>query len=89
VVASHDAQGLCYSTQVRVQPNREEIIQDLEGMALTLIKKYYKMSKQKPAHIIFYRDGVSEGQYAQVCRHEIRALKRKLSLLLFNATSII
>lgn len=81
LVASHDLQGLAYSTQARVQPNREEIIQDLEGMAIALIKKYYKQTKQKPARIFFYRDGVSEGQYAKVARDEIRALKRKQAVL--------
>lgn len=47
-------------------------------MALTLIKKFYKQTRQKPQRIVFYRDGVSEGQYVEVCRSEIRALKREL-----------
>lgn len=69
--------GVSYSTAVRVQNNREEIIVDLESMAVGLIKKFFKKTKRKPERIIFYRDGVSEGQYAEVCRREIRALKRE------------
>lgn len=83
LVASHDLGGLSYSTQARAQPSRTEIIQDLQGMSMALIKKFYKQTRQKPGRIIFYRDGVSEGQYAQVARDEIRALKREsFSLIL-------
>jgi eukaryotic translation initiation factor 2C len=46
-------------------------------MAVALIKKFFKKTKRKPERIVFYRDGVSEGQYAEVCRREIRALKRE------------
>ena len=77
VVATHDVHGVSYSSAVRVQSNREEIIVDLEGMAVALIKKFFKKTKRKPERIVFYRDGVSEGQYAEVCRREIRALKRE------------
>ena len=80
LVASHDLQALSYSTQTRAQPTRTEIIQDLEEMTIVLIKKFYKQTKQKPGRIIFYRDGVSEGQYSQVAREEIRALKREYLL---------
>lgn len=76
LVASHDLGGLQYATQVRVQPNREEVIRDLDGMAVALIKKYYKSTKRKPERIVFYRDGVSEGQYPAVCRDEIAKLKK-------------
>ena len=30
-----------------------------------------------PRNIIFYRDGVSEGEYAQVTKHEIEQIKGK------------
>lgn len=77
LVSSHDMAGVSYSTAVRVQKKGEEIISELESMAVGLIKKFFKKTKRKPERIIFYRDGVSEGQYAEVCRKEIRALKRK------------
>ena len=77
VVASHDIQGIQYSTAVQVQNSREEIIVDLQTMAANLIKKFRIKTGQKPVRIIFYRDGVSEGQYSEVCKREITALKRK------------
>jgi hypothetical protein len=45
-------------------------------MTLILVKKFYKNSGKKPARIIFYRDGVSEGQFAEVSVREILAVKR-------------
>ena len=55
---------------------------DLEGMAVALIKKFRVQTRQKPERIVFYRDGVSEGQYAEVCRKEISALKRRSPFIL-------
>jgi eukaryotic translation initiation factor 2C len=91
VVASNDLTATGYCTETRVQISREEIIVDLEGayrrmwlsgadnlpeMTLILMKKFYKNSNKKPARIIFYRDGVSEGQFAEVSVREILAVKR-------------
>ena len=44
-----------------------EIIADLELLALAMLKQFYRSTGGvKPARIIFYRDGVSEGQFKQV-----------------------
>jgi eukaryotic translation initiation factor 2C len=75
LVGSHDLQGIQYATAVRVQNSREEIIMDLEDMAIGLLRKFFKSTKKKPERIIFYRDGISEGQYTEVCRREITAIK--------------
>ena len=48
---------------------------DLEAMAYELIDNYRKVTGKLPDRVIFYRDGVSEGQFDQVARHEIAALK--------------
>lgn len=77
-------QGINYSTATRVQNPREEIIVDLQVMAIELIKKYFKQTRNKPQRIVFYRDGVSEGQYAEVCRREIAALKSELRVRMFE-----
>lgn len=60
---------------VRTQPQRVAIIEDLQDMASELLKKYYIKTGLKPQRIIFYRDGVSEGQFQAVLDHEITALK--------------
>lgn len=47
------------------------MLQDLKGMIKDLLKSFYRSSSLKPKRLIFYRDGVSEGQFAEVQRFEI------------------
>ena len=51
---------------VRVQKHRQEVIEDLATMVKDLLISFYVATGFKPARIIFYRDGVSEGQFSQV-----------------------
>lgn len=67
VAASHDLYGFSYNICWRLQPPRQEIIQDLEEITREqLLLFYQKFSRTKPESIIFFRDGVSEGQFQQV-----------------------
>lgn len=75
VVASMDAHPSRYSATVRVQQHRQEIIQELSSMVRELLIQFYKATRFKPTRIIFYRDGVSEGQFQQVLYHELRAVR--------------
>lgn len=61
-----DAHPSRYSATVRVQTHRQEIIQDLSAMVKELLISFYRSTRFKPTRIIFYRDGVSEGQFSQV-----------------------
>ncbi|KAG9146474.1 hypothetical protein Leryth_011748 [Lithospermum erythrorhizon] len=79
-----------YRGLVSAQPHRKEIIIDLfnehgdpvrgiarGGMIRELLLAFYKCNmQQKPARIIFYRDGVSEGQFNQVLLEEVDAIRR-------------
>ena len=67
VVGSMDAHPSRYSATVRVQQHRQEIIQELASMVKELLIQFYKSTRFKPTRIIFYRDGVSEGQFNTVC----------------------
>lgn len=70
-----DAHPNRYCATVRVQQHRQEIIQDLAAMVRELLIQFYKSTRFKPTRIIFYRDGVSEGQFQQVgCRRAPSAL---------------
>ncbi|KAI8923006.1 Piwi domain-containing protein [Entophlyctis helioformis] len=75
VVASMDAQCSRYAASIRVQRGRHEHIQDLGGMAIELLKTFFQTCGAKPERIIFYRDGVSEGQFFEVLRREVEALR--------------
>ncbi|KAJ8481770.1 hypothetical protein ONZ51_g5795 [Trametes cubensis] len=82
LVGNVDSDTAKYIADCRVQTSRQEMIDDLEDMATGMIKMYqgYRTGvERKPANpkrIIFYRDGVSEGQFAHVLEHELPQIKR-------------
>ncbi|XWS73988.1 hypothetical protein CRYUN_Cryun02cG0176700 [Craigia yunnanensis] len=95
VVASMDWPEVTkYRGIVSAQPHREEIIQDLYktvqdpqrgvvqgGMIRELLVAFFKSTGQKPHRIIFYRDGVSEGQFSQVLLYEMDAIRKACASL--------
>ncbi|KAF7301729.1 Argonaute-like protein [Mycena indigotica] len=69
----------------RVQTSRQEMIEELEPMCrhiVTMNMRYREMVEKKPAgllapkRIIFFRDGVSEGQFKQVLEQELPLIKK-------------
>ncbi|KAI5388901.1 protein argonaute 5 [Lathyrus oleraceus] len=90
VVASMDWPWVTrYRGIVSAQVHREEIIQDLfkviedpqkgnrpAGMIRELLVAFFKSTGCKPKRIIFYRDGVSEGQFSQVLLYEMDAIRK-------------
>ena len=71
-----------YSGAIRMQGHRVEIIADLEMLALAMLKQFYRSTGGvKPARVVFYRDGVSEGQFAHVMAQEVTALRRAFKRL--------
>lgn len=75
VVASMDSHPNLYSAEVRVQERRKEIIVELKDIVKTLLKKFKSATRKQPDKIIFYRDGVGEGQFKDVLLHELRAIQ--------------
>ncbi|RUP51640.1 Piwi domain-containing protein [Jimgerdemannia flammicorona] len=75
VCGSMDSKASRYSASIRVQKGRVEIIQDLSNMVKELLKTFYQTSGQKPSRILFYRDGVSEGQFKEVMESEIKSVQ--------------
>nr|XP_054923685.1 protein argonaute-2-like [Dermacentor andersoni] len=53
---------------------RVEIIKDLKEM-MDMLKAFFGATKHKPERIIFYRDGVSEGQFLEVRNREVSAIR--------------
>ncbi|CDO71262.1 hypothetical protein BN946_scf184908.g19 [Trametes cinnabarina] len=82
LVGNVDSDTAKYIADCRVQTSRQEMIDDLEEMATAMIRMYqgYRTGVEKkpgnPKRIIFYRDGVSEGQFAHVLDYELPQLKR-------------
>ena len=70
VVGSVDPKAAQYVCEIRIQKSKQEYIEDMESMVYNLLLKFYRAtgstSTGKPQRIIFYRDGVSEDQFAKV-----------------------
>ncbi|KAI3459432.1 hypothetical protein Pfo_016095 [Paulownia fortunei] len=95
VVASQDWPEVTkYAGLVCAQTHRQELIQDLYktwhdpirgtvsgGMIRDLLVSFRKATGQKPQRIIFYRDGVSEGQFYQVLLFELDAIRKACASL--------
>ncbi|XP_054787898.1 protein argonaute 1-like isoform X2 [Prosopis cineraria] len=95
VVASQDWPEITkYAGLVRAQAHRQELIQDLfkqwqdpvrgtvtGGMIKELLISFRRATGQKPQRIIFYRDGVSEGQFYQVLLFELDAIRKACASL--------
>src|SRR5204863_6569865 len=79
--ASMDAKASRYAASIRIQSGRTEIIADLANMVKELLKTFYQTCGRKPERILFYRDGVSEGQFAAVLKSETKAIKSMYVLL--------
>ncbi|KAJ4977626.1 hypothetical protein NE237_008406 [Protea cynaroides] len=95
VVASMDWPEVTkYRALVCSQPHRQEIIEDLfkfvedpkggrvaSGMIREQLIAFRRATRYKPSRIIFYRDGVSEGQFSQVLLYEMDAIRKACASL--------
>ncbi|GAA5989351.1 hypothetical protein JCM11641_002771 [Rhodosporidiobolus odoratus] len=75
VVASIDKTMTRYTSRIAVQSNRVEVIQDLASLVHDLLGQFKEVVKVKPERIIFFRDGVSEGQFPHVLDREVNAIR--------------
>ncbi|KAG0337299.1 Eukaryotic translation initiation factor 2C [Podila humilis] len=75
LVGSLDNRASRYTTSIRVQTARTEAIADLASMVVELLKSFYQTCGQKPDRMLIYRDGVSEGQFAEVLKNEVASLR--------------
>jgi len=79
VVGSLDTDCCNYAARLFVQrsPTGQayEMIHDLDKMFKSLLQSFFDLHKQFPKKIVFYRDGVSEGQFQLVLRHEINRIR--------------
>ncbi|XP_043472206.1 protein argonaute-2-like isoform X2 [Leptopilina heterotoma] len=75
VAASHDPKAFKYNIVIRLQPPRAEIIQNLEEIMGIQLRTFREKTGHQPKKIVFYRDGVSEGQFPQVMHFELQAIR--------------
>jgi len=76
VTGSYDASLGRYACRVMQQGHRQEIITGLKDATSALLLNFYKRSQgKKPGAIIYYRDGVDQGQFAAVLQEEYMAIR--------------
>lgn len=81
VVASMDANFVRHAATIRAQGHRVEQITNLKDMVMELMMQFYHETKGKPDRIVFYRDGVSEGQFHMVLNFEVTAIREACAAL--------
>ena len=74
-----------YSTQ-KIQKSGQEIMKNISDMIMTHLDHIVKKNKKVPENLIFYRDGVGEGQVQIVIRHEIQKIVSNLEKKYPNKT---
>nr|GEX76598.1 argonaute/Dicer protein, PAZ [Tanacetum cinerariifolium] len=83
-----------YRALISAQPHRQEIIEDLYSSYVDAKKRvvhtdmirdhliaFWRSIRHKPARIIFYRDGVSEGQFNEVLLHEMDKIRKGIIMI--------
>ena len=97
VVASTDRYFSQYNSEIRLQGRDEEKskseekskgkwrvveeIKQMENIAYSLLSKFKQERQQHPEQIIYYRDGVSEGEFPAILNHELSAIRRACAKL--------
>ncbi|KAG2021246.1 eukaryotic translation initiation factor 2C [Coprinopsis cinerea AmutBmut pab1-1] len=88
LVSSVDTHATKYIACNNVQEGRTEIIEDLEAMVENGLTNYIDYRREveragpnmlKPKRLIFFRDGVSEGEFAKVLQNELPLIKAALA----------
>ncbi|KAJ3509687.1 hypothetical protein NLJ89_g5086 [Agrocybe chaxingu] len=84
VVGNVDTNAAKYVAITALQDGRVELIEDLQAMCKRILKLYmtYREQKEKkaknmcaPKRLVFFRDGVSEGEFQQVLDKELPRIK--------------
>uniref|UniRef100_A0A6P4FCJ8 Protein argonaute-2-like n=1 Tax=Drosophila rhopaloa TaxID=1041015 RepID=A0A6P4FCJ8_DRORH len=84
VAASHDPYGASYNMQYRLQRSALEEIEDMESITMEHLRVYKQYRKTYPEHILYYRDGVSDGQFPKIKNEELKGINVACSKLGIN-----
>ncbi|KAF2502248.1 Piwi-domain-containing protein [Lophium mytilinum] len=76
VVGSVEGDFGTYGGSMRAQRANSELIADFKGMVIERLQAWSKRNENRwPSQILYYRDGVDEGQYSQVRKEEVEKIK--------------
>jgi eukaryotic translation initiation factor 2C len=89
MVGSVDFEGVHYACPVPLnQNNREESIIDVQRMVTELTTIYKKNTNTFPTRVLYFRDGVAEGQFSKVKHVEVAAIKNAISSMSGKVPSV-
>ncbi|KAI9774689.1 MAG: hypothetical protein M1840_002938 [Geoglossum simile] len=78
VCGTYDKDCTKYTAVATAQGGREQIISGFEDVSRELLVRYKeKNSGNMPEAILYYRDGLSEGEFAQIMANEVEPLRGK------------
>jgi eukaryotic translation initiation factor 2C len=75
LVFSYDEGATRYAALTEIQQPRVEIIESLQKMMERALGRFIEFRKIPPKRVIFFRDGVSEGEYNTVATAELEAIQ--------------
>lgn len=75
IVGSEDGIFNKFPGSVRIQTGGQEVIADVKSMVLERLENFHKKIGKLPSKVLFYRDGVSEGQYTTILKEELTKIK--------------
>ncbi|OCH85312.1 Piwi-domain-containing protein [Obba rivulosa] len=81
LVGSVDQHASRYTYAARAQKPRQERIEDLAVMMTEILKDFWGRSRVYPERIIFFRDGVSEGEFDKVAQAELEQIRSAFNYL--------
>ncbi|XP_021951101.2 protein argonaute-2 [Folsomia candida] len=86
VTGSIDMTGMPFMMDIRAQRKADrgaaEVIQDLDKIVLDMLIMFRRQTKGiRPRKIIYYRDGVGEGQFPEVLHTEMLAMRKACNSL--------
>lgn len=75
VVSSLNNDFTKYHTSMKMQPRRQDIIEDLKEITKEHLQRYRMFTKKVPKKIMFFRDGIGESSMQTVYFREIESIK--------------
>lgn len=75
LVGSMDLDSGRYIARIEPNPAKVDIIDNIQSMMGELLDKYFELNGELPEAIVYYRDGVSEGQFQEVLQMEYSGIK--------------
>ena len=84
VVGSVDGHFNSFPGSISVQEQKVETIAEMSKMCVERIMEYYKSVGKLPTRVLFYRDGVSLGQFNIILDEEVTAVKNSFKVISNN-----